>query len=266
VTRTGLRLSKAALLSSVLTASCGAPLMKLPTGPGTPATDAAAVVTEALAACRAVRTITLEISVHGTAHGHRLRGRLTAGLAAPASARLEAVAPFGEPVFVFVAMNDDASLLLPRDRRVLEHGKPIDVLEAVSGVPLDVSALRSLLTGCANMPDASDAVAFGADWRVAPDGSDEVYFRRSAENGPWRVAATSRRGAWRSEYSMYSAGLPRAVRLVSQPPGRFDLQMDLSQVDVNVAIGAEAFRFEPTGAAAPITLEELRQSGPLGEK
>ena len=65
---------------------------------------------------------------------------------------------------------------------------------------------------------------------------------------------------------MYSAGLPRAVRLVSQPPGRFDLQMDLSQVDVNVAIAAEAFRFEPTGAPAPITLEELRQSGPLGEK
>ena len=159
------------------------------------------------------------MSVHGRAGGHRLRGRLSAGLARPSSARLEAVAPFGEPVFVFVATNDDASLLLPRDRRVLEHGNPADVLEAVSGVPLDAAMLRSLVTGCADRPDASDAVAFGDDWRVAPDGSDDVYFRRDAGNGSWRIVSTTKRGAWRADYSMFENGLPHAVRLVSQPPG-----------------------------------------------
>jgi hypothetical protein len=257
---------KALLFAALLTASCGTPLLKLPAGPGTPVADAASVIAQATSACRGVNTITLEMSVHGTAGGHRLRGRLTAGLAKPAAARLEAVAPFGQPVFVFVATGDDASLLLPRDRRVLEHGKPADVLEAVSGVPLDAARLRSLVTGCADKPDASDAVAFGDDWRVAPDGSDNVYFRRETGKGAWRLVSTTKRGAWRADYSMFENGLPRAVRLVSQPAGRFDLQMELSQVDVNVALGPEAFTLTRTGTAAPISLDELRESGPLGVK
>ena len=258
-----------AVVAALLMSSCGAPLLKLPTGPGSPATDAAAVVAQATAACRAVKTITLEMAVHGSAGGRRLRGRLTAGLAQPASARLEAVAPFGQPVFVFVASGSDASLLLPRDRRVLEHGKPADVLEAVTGVPLDAAQLRSLVTGCAASPggpDASDTVAFGENWRVAPDGADNLYFRRAGASEPWRLVATARRNAWRAEYSMFDNNLPRVVRLVSDPPGRFDLQLDLSQVELNVALGPEAFRLPQTAKADPIALDELRRSGPLGEK
>ena len=158
--------------------------MRLPSGPGVPASDAAAVIAQATSACRAVNTITLEMSVHGSANGRRLRGRLTAGLATPASARLEAAAPFGQPLFIFVATGDDASLLLPRDRRLLEQGTPADVLEAVSGVPLDPPGLRSLITGCASAPDASGAVSFGDSWRVASDGADTVYFHRSSSTLP----------------------------------------------------------------------------------
>lgn len=272
MTRCGLRGAKGSTLAAaaLFCVSCGAPLLKLPAGPGTPATDASTVIAEATSACRAVNTITLEMSVHGTAGGHRLRGRLAAGLAAPASARLEAVAPFGEPVFVFVAVNADATLLLPRDRRVLEHGRPAEVLEAVSGVPLDAAALRTLITGCARGPDIADAVALGDDWRVAPDGDDNVYFRRERSSGAaqprWRLVATTRRNAWRAEYSMFESNLPHAVRLVSQPAGRFDLQMEFSQVDVNVTLAPDTFKLQPTASATPITLEELRQSGPLGGK
>ena len=262
------------IAAALAAASCGAPRMKLPAGPGTPAGDAALVIAQATAACRAVNTITLEMSVRGSAGGHRLRGRLTAGLATPSSARIEAVASFGQPVFVFVANGNDASLLLPRDRRVLEHGKPADVLEAVSGVPLDAAGLRSLVTGCATAPDASDTVSFGNAWRVAPDGVDNVYFRRDSPSAPWRLVATTRRSTsltadrvgWRAEYSMFEGDLPRRVRLVSQPAGRFDMQLDLSQVEVNVPLGAEAFRLQQVSAADPISLDELRQSGPLGEK
>jgi hypothetical protein len=261
-----------ALAAALAVSSCGAPLLKLPAGPGSPATDAASVIAQATADCRAVNTITLEMAVSGSAGGHRLRGRLTAGLARPASARLEAVASFGQPVFIFVAGDDDASLLLPRDRRVLAHGKPADVLEAVSGVPLDAVGLRSLVTGCATAPDASDTVSFGDAWRVAPDGADNVYFRRdpstSAGQAPWRLVATRRRGenGWRAEYSMFDHNLPRAVRIMSQPAGRFDLQLDLSQIELNVPLGPEVFRLPQTGTADPITLDELRRSGPLGEK
>jgi len=265
-------LRASALAAGLFTTSCGAHLAKmskLPAGPGTPATDAADVVMQATAACRNINTITLEMSVHGSAVGHRLRGRLTAGLAKPASVRLEANAPFGQPIFIFVADgpgDNAASLLLPRDRRVLERGKPADVLEAVSGVPLDAVALRTLVTGCANMPDVSDAVAFGDDWRVVPDGGDNVYFHHTSTSPAWELVTTVRRDGWRADYSMFQNSLPRVVRIVSQPPGRFDLQLDLSQVEINVPLGPEAFRLERTAGAQPISLDELRQSGPLGEK
>src|SRR5262245_55325481 len=95
--------------------------MKLPTGPGTPAPDAAALFDQAAAACRRVNTITAEIAVTGSVRGRRLRGRLLAGLAPPASARLEAPAPFGEPLFIFAARDEEATLLLPRDNRVLRR-------------------------------------------------------------------------------------------------------------------------------------------------
>ena len=273
MTRLALRLSKGALgAAALLSASCGAARMKLPAGPGVPAGDGAAVIAQATFACRAISTITLEMSVHGSVGGRRLRGRLTAGLATPSSARLEAVAPFGQPVFVFVASDADASVLLPRDRRVLEHGRPAAVLDAVAGVPLDAAGLRSLVTGCAHAPDAAGTMSLGDMWRVAPDADDEVYFRRDPSTGAgqaaWRLVATQHRGehGWRAEYGMFENNLPHTVRLVSDPPGRFDLQLDLSQIELNVPLGAEAFRIDAPTGASPITLDELRQSGPLGEK
>jgi hypothetical protein len=65
---------------------------------------------------------------------------------------------------------------------------------------------------------------------------------------------------------MFDNNLPRAVHLVSDPAGRFDLQFELSQLEVNVPLGAEAFRLENMRGASPIGLDELRQAGPLGEK
>ena len=241
--------------------------MKLPAGPGTPASDGAAVIAQALSACRTISTITLEMSVHGSVGGHRLRGRLSAGLAKPASARLEAAAPFGQPIFIFVATGDDASLLLPRDRRVFEHGRPADVLDAVAGVPLDAARLRSVVTGCATGADPA-ARSLGENWRVAMDGGDDLFFKRDTASAPWRLVATihGQQPAWRAEYSLFENNLPRAVRLVSEPAGRFDLQLDLSQIELNVPLGAEAFRLQQKTPADPITLDELRQSGPLGEK
>ena len=122
--------------------------MKLPSGPGAPAPDITDILAQATRTCRGIRTFTAEIAVSGSVGASRTRGRLAAGLAAPASARLEAVAPFGEPLFIFAATGNDATLLLPRDRRVLEHGPPDEVLEAIAGVPLGAADLRATLTGC----------------------------------------------------------------------------------------------------------------------
>ncbi len=133
--------------AALLAASCGGKFQPLPSGPGAPAADAGAVLDEAVAACRSVTSISAELSVSGSAAGQRLRGRVLAGLAAPASVLLDAAAPFGASLFIYAARDGDATLLLPRDRRALAHGDPAAVLEAVTGVPLDAADLRRVLTG-----------------------------------------------------------------------------------------------------------------------
>src|SRR6516162_1020850 len=173
--------------------------MKLPAGPGTPATDAQQAIAEATIACQRVNTLTAEIRVTGSVGGERVRGRMLVGVARPASARLEAAAPFGAPLFIFVARNADATLLLPRDDRVLQHGRPDAVLEAVAGVPLDPTELRATLTGCAQAPDVDGARVTGDDWRVVRDGSAELYLRRASRGAPWRIVAEIR-PEWRAEY------------------------------------------------------------------
>jgi hypothetical protein len=268
--------------------------MKLPSGPGAPAFDAADAIADATAQCRAIKSITAEIGVSGSVGGQRLRGHLLAGVAQPASARLEAVAPAGPPLFIFVAMRDDATLLLPRDGRVLQHGRPADVLEAIAGVPLDPTDLRVALTGCAQAPDPEHARQFGADWRVVPDGPNEVYLHREP-NARWRIVAAvhnpaslANRGvrlqpaqdqvrlkadatadddrpdqsAWRAEYGDFERDLPRSIRLVSADRSRFDLRLKLSQVETNVELGADAFTVRIPQDADPISLDELRRTRP----
>src|SRR5262249_23715637 len=117
---------------AVLCASCAPALMKLPAGGGTliSAGDAEQALSQAVASCSSRRTLTAEVNVTGSVGGRRLRVRVVTGVAPPQFARLEALAPFGGPLFVFVAADDMATLLLPRDGRVLEGGRADAVLEA----------------------------------------------------------------------------------------------------------------------------------------
>jgi hypothetical protein len=241
--------------------------MKLPSGPGAAASDARDVISEATSTCRGVNTVSAELGASGSVGGQALRGRLLVGLGTPALARIEAVAPFGQPVFIFVARDGDATLLLPRDDRVLEHGDPPAVLESLAGVPLDAAALRATLTGCATTPLPATGKTAGDDWRVVTAGDDEIYFRRERSAAPWRLVAAVHAGgnanaAWRAEYRDFLNGLPRSVRLVSRDPARFDLRLTLSQVEVNTTLGAEVFRVDVPRTARPITLQELRDARP----
>src|SRR5262249_61331602 len=115
---------------------CGAPFLKLPSVSGPPASDGVEALTQALAACRGVRSLTAQIAVSGRVNGQRIRARLQVGVVQPASAYIEAPAPFGSPIFVFAAQDDDGTLLLPRERRAIEHGRPAAILEAIARVPL----------------------------------------------------------------------------------------------------------------------------------
>jgi hypothetical protein len=241
--------------------------VKLPAGPGTPASDAADALTEATAACTAVSTISAEVGVAGSVAGRRLRARLFAGLATPAFARLEAIAPAGPPIFILVETNTEATLLFPRERRVVQHSQPAAVLEAVAGLPLDPIDLKATLTGCA-LPATGNGRKFGNDWRTVSSGSSDVYLRRNPRQARWEVVAAVHHepdsgNEWRAEYGDYQNGLPRTVRLTSAPDDRFDLRLTLSQIELNTPLGPEVFRVEIPAGAEPMTIEELRRSGPL---
>jgi hypothetical protein len=276
------RLVLLASFAALAAASCGAPFMKLPSGTGAPvsAPDAAAALAQATAPCRELRTLTAEIAVSGSAGGHRLRGRLSAGVAAPASARLEAVAPFGPPLFIFAATGEDATLFLPRDDRVLAHGDAEAVLDAVAGVPLGAADLEATLTGCAAVFDDAPIQArqFGDTWQQLTRASaGDLYLHRASAGEPWRLAAVVRRAiggrAWRTEYRDHQSGLPRTIRVTSidrdsaaRAGEAFDLQLVLSQVETNVPLDDAAFTIQVPKSATPISLEELRRSGPLAPK
>lgn len=263
------------LLLAPAAASCGAPLMRLPSGPGGPAPDTADALAQATRACRAIRTLTAEVAVSGSANSRRVRGRLSAGVAAPGSARLEAVAPFGPPIFIFVAAGGDASLLLSRENRVFEHGHPDTVLEAAAGVPLSAEDLLHVLTGCAPAEAVREGRRTGNDWRIATTmAGDELYLHRESGSAPWRLVAVVRPAAaeyaWRAEYRDPQNGLPRSIHIVSVEAGRigaaFDLLLVLSQVETNVPLSADVFTFRIPPAATRMTLDELRQTGPLAAK
>jgi hypothetical protein len=254
-------------LAASASIACGVPLARLPAGPGERATDASAALDQATAACRGIRSLTAEIGVSGSANGHRVRARMMAGVAAPASARLEAVAPFGPPLFIFVTTGTDATLLLPRDDRVLRGGRPSEVLDAVAGVPLDASDLREIMTGCASggAPESAQARAFGAGWRVVPSGHDgDLYLHREQDGAPWRLVAVTARSEdgrrWRADYLDFQNNLPRTIHLTSGGAAAFDLRLALDQVETNVALDPGVFRIQIPASAVPIALEELRQS------
>jgi len=251
-------------------AACGTPLMTLPrVSPGASvAADARQAYDEATAACRAIANFSPEIGVKGSIGGRRLRARLLAGLARPASVRLEAFAG-SQPIFFFVARGGDATLVIPPpDDRVLRGAPPDQVLEAVTGLRVAPEDLRMTLTGCAPDDSVANARALGDDWRVIP-GDVTTYLHREGVRAPWRVVAVVRRDSagaeWRAEYRNFEAGLATAIRLTSSIARRFDLQLTLSQLDTAfVELGDEAFRLQIRPSARPITLDELRDSGPLG--
>jgi hypothetical protein len=252
-------------VAALLATSCGAPLMKLPSGPGAPAPDASALLEQATAACRGITTITAEVGVSGSDDGRRVRGRLLAGLEAPESLYIEAPAPFGAPVFVIGGTGGQATLLLPRDRRVLEDARAAAILEAVAGVPLDPAELRRTLTGCTSDATADEqAVAYDDGWRVL-QGDETRYLRREKPAAPWRLVAVVRGGAngWRADYRDFVDDLPTRIRLVSSEPRRFDLRLELSQVETNVDLPASTFRVAVPAGTQPISLDELQAGGPL---
>jgi hypothetical protein len=256
-----------ALLVVIVTAGCARRPPALPTGTSTPFPDFAAPFARATDHCRAVRTFAgvLELSGHVGSSGIP-RTRIDAGFDDPDQIRLEARAPFGRSVFVLVARQaGEATLVLPRDRRVLS-GAPADaIVEALTGVRLGARDLRALVTGCGpGLAEPTAARMYEGGW-LAVDADGRTFWLRQLA-GTWRVVGVVR-GGIEVRYDQYEGARPAVVRLRTTAAASgdgSDLTLRVSDVDINVPLGPDVFQVEIPPDAAPLTLEELRRSGPLG--
>jgi len=253
---------------AVAVGGCAARPLRLPTGAGTPAADPAGMFEAAAAGCRGVRTLQAELAVSGRSGRDKLRGRVIAGFERPSAMRLEAVAPFGPPAFILVSRAGMATLLLPRDNRLLADAAPASVIEALTGVSVTPDDLLAILSGCGTIRTEAVAVRTYAGGWAAVDMADgaTAYLRRQPRG--WRVVAGVR-GRLGVEYAEGAGAGPAIVRLrVTDEHGGIttDLTIRLSQVETNRSIDPAAFSLRIPDAAVPLTLDELRRTGPLGQQ
>lgn len=245
--------------------ACAARGIALPTDPGTPFPDFAQVHGQVSAACAGVRTLTAELGLSGRAARQTLRGRVVAGFERPASMRLEGVAPFGPPAFILVARGETATLLLPRDNRVLRGARADAILGALTGVSLGPADLQAILTGCVTSAPRATGGRLHQDGWAAIDlaGGATLYLRRA--DASWQPRA-GRRSGWQIEYPQWEAGFPRTVRLRSDTQRvEVDLTASVSQIETNMDIDESAFSVNVPPDARDLSLEELRNAGPLRE-
>ena len=258
---------RAVFALALVAAACAPPRApSLPTGSGAPFPEFASAYAEATAGCADVRTFTAVLAMSGRAGRTKLRGRLEAGFASPANMRLEGIAPFGKPVFVLTASGENGTLVLTRDNRVLRNTPAASIVEALAGVPLGAAAMRTIVAGCGLLSDAAPTAgrSYANDWAAVDMPGRTAYLHRVANR--WRLAAATR-GTLTISYEDF-AERPAAIRLRVEDAGRVtaDITLRVSQADVNTALDAAAFAADVPADAEPLTLEELRRAGPLGEK
>jgi hypothetical protein len=252
----------ATALAIAAASACAAPSRPaLPTGAGTPFPGFDSAYQQATQECAGVRTITAELALSGKAGATKLRGRINAGFAAPGDMVLEGLAPFGKPAFLLSARGEEATLVLPRDERVLRGEKPAAIVEALAGVALTPAELRTAVAGCglgASSPRGGRS--YGDDAAAGDAEAGTIYLRRVEAR--WRVAGVVRDGLT-LQYADFSAGRAGTVFVRTAVS---DLSLRLSQVEINVPLDPKVFDLEVPRNAAPLTIEELRRAGPLGDR
>jgi outer membrane biogenesis lipoprotein LolB len=203
-----------------------------------------------------------ELSLAGRAGAERLRGRVHAGFVRPDSMRLEGVAPFGPPAFILASRDRTATLLLPRDSAVLRGQPPEQILGALVGVTLAPADMLAIITGCVvPSPMPASGRLHEKGWASIAIGDAELFLQRTSD---WEIRA-ARRNGWQIEYAnWHGQQFPPTVRLISNAQTiNVDLTATITQVQANIDLDAAAFPVDVPPDARPLTLEQLREAGPL---
>lgn len=212
------------------------------------------------------------MSLSGRAGGERVRGRVLTGLEAGGAVRLEAVAPFGAPFFILAGRAEKATLVLPRERRVLKETGVSDVLERLTGLALGADDLRLIVSGClVDRATPSEGRQWPGGWRAVTIAPERIAYLRTQNGQPVLVAADY--GPWHVEYSAHAAGFPRVVRVRRAlgprrlgEGGAIDITARIEQLEINTQINPRAWVVDVPSDADPMTLDELRAIAPLAEK
>jgi outer membrane biogenesis lipoprotein LolB len=243
---------------AVVLSACAARTPPRPAGTAAPDPSAVDAFGAATAACAGYRSFEGELALSGRAGSERVRGRILTGLE-PGAVRLEAVAPFGAPFFILAGRDERATLLLPREHRVLKDAGVADVLERITGLALHAEDLRQIVTGCF-AGDPAQGRQWPGGWRTVAVGERTAYVRD--QNGrPVLVAADY--GQWHVDYAAHAGGFPRIVRLRVQD---VDITARVEQLQINTRIDPRAWSVDVPSDADAMTLDELRSVAPLAEK
>lgn len=261
----GLRQAWPATIVLVLAgAACAAHVFVPPVGPGVPAPDGADIWMRATSRCRGAGTYQADLHVSGRVGSAKLNRTVAGAVTSHDQIRLELPAPFGAPAFILAGTADAATLYFPRDHRVLS-ARADEIINALTGLTWGPRQLLAVLTGC-----VTPAPARGTPERFGPilavDTNDGRAFLRSSDNAWVVVAGTT--GEMSIDYQSVEGGWPRRI-LVRSAPDRapaVTLTMSIDLEGVNVPVDPAAFTVKAAADAAPLTLDELRAMGPLGEK
>jgi len=235
-----------------------------PSGAATADPTAATAFTAATAACRGFRSFEGELALSGRAGDERVRGRVLAGLETGGAIRLEAPAPFGAPFFILAGRDDAATLVLPRERRVLAGADVAAVLERITGLALGADDLRWIVSGClVEQPAPAGGRQWPGGWQAVTLGDARVAYLRTVQGRPAVVAAEY--GDWHIDYADHAGGFPRRVRVRRAADGAIDITARVEQIQVNTPINPLAWSVEVPSDADPMTLDELRSIAPLAE-
>jgi len=263
--------------------------IELPSGTGAPLADHAVIWEAATEPCRAVRSMEFTLSIGGQAHGAALRRTRMRGAVEGGALRLEALAPFGAPLFILVAPDDRAAtLLLPRDRQVIAGADPAVLLDVLAGLELGPADVAALLTGCLAPGAGTTAGRRLGDWTVIDlEGGWSAYLRDAPARGEGAgpVVVAGQRDRLTVAYSDHVRGLPRGFRVEVEAPSNVpgtaepaeaagagdatdageatDLNASLTQVNINTTLHPAVFRVDVPAEYAPITVDQLRGAPPL---
>lgn len=244
-----------------------------PTGRAAP--DGSSQFAQAMGPCADVKSLTAEGALSGRVGGSRVRGRLHLGLSRAGGIRIEGVAPFGGPIFTLAGDAGSATLVLPRDGRVVSGVAPREMIEALAGVALDPGDLLSVATGCLGyqelVPSGSPGlsahlVSGGLTWVRTAGGVDAWL---DTQSGATPRVVAERRGDLTVDYPQRGDAWPQVFRLRrvgADGKPLADLTLRMTQVERNPSLPESAFQIDVPPDASPMSVDELRRTGLFGAR